>query len=951
MTQEKSYKDTLNLPQTSFPMKADLARREPEMLAKWETENLSARIRQSRAGQKKYILHDGPPYANGHIHIGHALNKILKDIIVKYYHLRGFDAVYVPGWDCHGLPIEHQCLKDMGKRKEEVERVPFRKQARAYAEKFIAIQRDEFKRLGIFGEWEKPYLTMNFGYQASIADSFLAIYEKGYIEQRLKPVPWCFDCETALADAELEYEDKTDTAVYVAFPLEARGAQEGFLKEVKAAAGGKDVFVLIWTTTPWTLPANVGVAYHPDLYYVAAKTVSGVYIFAEALTETLEEKFGWKKVEMIARFKGAGIPFAWVRHPFLDRASKVMDADYVSSTDGTGFVHIAPGHGEEDYQFGHLNHALGILSPVDEKGKFTKEFPFAEGLHVFKANPKIVELLKEKGALLHEENHPHSYPHCWRCKKPIIFRATPQWFMKIDHDDLRQKMQDAIQKKIHFTPDWGKNRIGAMVESRPDWCLSRQRYWGVPIPIISCKSCKKTFVKETRNVIVRMFEQYGADIWFEKDPIEFFGGVTPQENLQKMPSCCSTPEIIKETDIIDVWFDSGVSHQAALKKHPQLRYPADLYLDGSDQQPGWFQSALTTSMALEGEPPFDGVLTHGFVMDGEGRKMSKSAGNVVSPQDVMKEFGADILRLWVSSCDYQFDVRLSKEILKQLADQYRKIRNTFRYMLSNLYDFDPKKDALPVAKLHLQDQWAVGLTDRLTYALDQEYRAFHFHEIYRGVHDFCSEDLSSYYFDSLKDILYTAPKNSWVRRSAQTAIFNILSKLVKALAPILPFTMDEVWNSFAIEEGAASVHLSSWNAPENLAKFTENAADWNRIREIRDAVMPFLEKKRTAGLIGSGLDAKVFLHTEDIQTARLIRENEKEFPRAFVVSQVAWAPKPLEGMEAVEFPFAAGGVRAQVRVDKADGAKCVRCWNYSTVVGTHPEHPGLCGKCLEAVAS
>lgn len=929
MTQEKSYKDTLNLPETPFAMKADLVRREPEMLKAWQQEDLYGRIRKKSQGRDKYILHDGPPYANGQTHIGHALNKILKDMIVKYKTMRGFDSLYVPGWDCHGLPIEHACLKEMGKRKEEVERVPFRKQARQYAERFIGLQREEFKRLAVMGEWDKPYLTMNYDYQAAIAESFLRIYEKGYIEQRLKPVPWCWDCETALADAELEYEDKTDPTVYVAFEVVPERADATFQK----------ASVLIWTTTPWTLPANVGIAYHPDLTYVLAKTDSGTYIFAKDLAQTLQQKMGWKELSFVKEFKGADMPFAFAKHPFLERNSKMIEADYVSSTDGTGFVHIAPGHGEDDYKYGYLDNALPILSPVDSRAKFTKEFSPMEGIHVFKANPQIVELLKQKQALLHEEPYKHSYPHCWRCRKPIIFRATPQWFLKIEHDDLRKKMSEAIENKIKFTPEWGKNRIGSMVETRPDWCVSRQRYWGVPIPIISCKSCKKVLVSETKDTIVKLFREQGADVWFEKKAEDFLGG--------KKAACCENPELVQETDILDVWFDSGVSHQAVLKPRQDLKFPADLYLEGSDQHRGWFQSSLTACTALEGVPPFKGVLTHGFVVDGEGRKMSKSAGNVVSPQDVMKEFGADILRLWVSACDYSVDVRLSKEILKQMADSYRKIRNTFRYILSNLYDFDPKTDGLGFDHLNPLDQWAMAATDEMLLQVEKQYEQFSFHEIYQVIYNFCTVQLSAYYFDVLKDTLYTARKDGDLRRSAQTVLFYILKNMVKLLAPILPFTMDEVWKAFPIEEGVASVHESTWSF--KFGKF-KGYADWIQLRQVRDAITPFLEKKRSAGMIGSSLDAKIYLKSDPPELTRILKENWKELPRVFIVSQLEWMEGQRPETEEASARIGGTDVKLWIAVEKADGLKCVRCWNYSKQVGTNAEHPGLCEKCLEAIS-
>lgn len=947
---KKKYADTVHLPKTDFPMKADLAHREPELFKKWETENLYTSIRAKSAGKPKYILHDGPPYANGHIHIGHALNKILKDIIVKYYTMRGFDSLYVPGWDCHGLPIEHQCLKDMGKRKDEVERVAFRKEARKYAEKFVGIQREEFKRLGVFGEWEAPYLTMNYSYQSAIAESFLTLFEKGFIEQRLKPVPWCFDCETALADAELEYEDRGDVSVYVKFPY--MGSSDNFVTN-STYCGIQSLSFLVWTTTPWTLPANVGLAVHPELEYSVVVTDRGNFILAKNLVETVCLQFGIKDYRILEHtISGLNLVNHYGQHPFLDRKSKVILADYVSAVDGTGIVHIAPGHGEEDYQYGYLQNNLPVISPVDEKGRFVKDsranfvetYPEFEKLHVFKANINIIDLLKQKNTLLDKLNCSHSYPHCWRCKKPIIFRATPQWFLKIDHNHLRKAMQDAIQNKIQFTPDWGKNRIGSMVETRPDWCLSRQRYWGVPIPIIGCKNCAgQYFISESKNKIVEIFEKESADAWFQREAKDFLpiGFCCPK---------CGKAEFKKEEDIIDVWFDSGVSHQAVTKKNPALQkdtakpFQANLYLEGSDQHRGWFQSALTTAVALENDTPFCGVLTHGFVVDGEGKKMSKSAGNVVAPQDVMKEFGADILRLWVSSCDYQFDIRLSKEILKQLADSYRKIRNTFRYILGNLHDFDSKKDK--VEKLHPFDEWAIQGVKNLCYYADQDYRKFDFHSVYQACYDFCSIDLSSYYFDILKDTLYTAKKDAWLRRSAQTAMFEILSCLVRVLAPILSFTMDEIWRSFpAIQEGVASVHQVGWQVPNQPH---DRKSDWTMIRLVRDVIMPAIEKKRAEGLIGSSLDAKISIRTPDLILADVLKRNWEELNRIFIVSQVNELLPSSNGEELVVDIYGRQA-KLYISVEKADGAKCDRCWHYSTKVGSFQNHPTLCERCVEAI--
>lgn len=942
MTEQKSYKDTLNLPQTSFPMKADLANREPDRLKRWASENLYDVIRVKSQGREKYILHDGPPYANGHIHIGHSLNKILKDIIVKYKTMRGYDSFYVPGWDCHGLPIEHQCLKDMGKKKEEVERVDFRKQARKYAEKFVEIQREEFKRLGVFGEWDHPYLTMNYGYQSKIAESFLRLAEADFIYQGLKPVPWCFECETALADAELEYEDKTSASIYVAFPSVLKWNQTHLPKDFQ-----KSFSYLIWTTTPWTLPANVGIAFHPELDYVLVETDKGDFVFAAALLESVAKILDLKKTNIIAKVKGSQLKGAEAQHPFLERISKGILADYVSATDGTGIVHIAPGHGEEDYRFGHAENKLPILSPVDSRGRFTEEFEPAKGIHVFKANDKIIEILEGKKALLAKQAHQHSYPHCWRCKKPIIFRATKQWFMKMDHHDLRKHMLEAIQQKIHFVPEWGKNRIGSMVETRPEWCLSRQRYWGVPIPMIGCAHCPdQFFVKESKSKITEIFEKEGADSWFARPVTDFL-----PSNFQ-CPKCHGK-EFVKEEDIIDVWFDSGVSHQAVLRTNPLLSFPADLYLEGSDQHRGWFQSSLTTGVALEHQSPFKGVLTHGFVMDGEGRKMSKSSGNVVSPQDVMKEFGADILRLWVSSVDYQFDVRLSKDILKQLADAYRKIRNTFRYMLSNLYDFAPSTNALPFEKLHPLDQWILWKAQNQIMDIDADYRDFKFHQIYRRIHDFCTMDLSAYYFDIHKDTFYTAAKNSFLRRSAQTALYRLLQGWVRIIAPILSFTADEIWQSFPIGS-EASVHAASL-LQEEKSPIASKASlkDWEAIREIRDAITPFLEKKREAKIIGASLDAKIYLTVEHPQLKQILQANLRDLARVFIVSQVFLTDEKRPDREETVWNSSAfsENLKISVSVERADGLKCVRCWNFSTVVGTDKEHPELCGKCLEAIRS
>ncbi len=1031
MTQEKSYKETLNLPQTSFPMKGDLPKREPEWLKGWQEEGLYERIRKNFSGRRKFILHDGPPYANGPIHIGHALNKILKDVIVKYKTMQGFDAHYVPGWDCHGLPIEYSLLKEMGKRKEEVPQVEFRKKARAYAEKYVGIQREEFKRLGVFGDWENPYLTMAYDYQATIAESFLTLYENGFIEPALKPVPWCFECETALADAELEYENKTSDSIFVKFSVDKNSFQSKIDTQNQINREGKAVYLLVWTTTPWTLPANVGVAFHPDLEYSVVSILGEIWILAESRIKSLslylnllpspqpsppgggegrvrgKEGGQWTP---ISNFKGRQWYGLEYQHPFLNRKGKVILAEYVSATEGTGIVHIAPGHGEEDYQVGHLKEGLPVLSPVDEKGRFTADViaPATKapagppmrcggseakqsreiassasgllamtrelvGMHVFKANAKIIELLKEKKALLHQEKYQHSYPHCWRCKNPVIFRATPQWFLKVDHNSLRSNALGNIQKKIKFFPEWGKNRIGSMVETRPDWCLSRQRYWGVPVPLIRCQSCKKIFASEIKKKVVEIFKKEGADAWFVRSPNDFFESpLTPTLSPQGRGKgegglCCSKPDLKKETDILDVWFDSGVSHQAVLKRpltptlSPEgrgkgegwsLQYPADLYLEGSDQHRGWFQVALLTGVALDGHSPFESILTHGFVVDGEGRKMSKSLGNVIAPQEVIKDYGADVLRLWVAASDYEDDVRLSKQILMQLVESYRKIRNTFRYLLGNLSDFAYKKDRVAFEKMEPVDRWALGKCLKLVKEVTAHYERFEFHPVYRKAYEFCTVDLSNFYFDVLKDRLYTARRDGLKRRSAQTALFYILRNLVKTLAPLLPFTTEEVWKSLTIQEGVGSVHESDW--PKDYPELIDEIAmrDWEDFLFIRDPINRELEKKREAKVIGSSLEARVEITTGDEGLRDYLERIQKDLAFSLVVSQAKLVSKAEgDGWNSISATLPSDGKARsfEIRIGEAEGKKCVRCWNYSRAVGTNAGHPGLCEKCIEAV--
>jgi len=925
------YRTTLNLPKTDFPMRASLPAREPERLARWEQSGLYRQIRERRRGAQRFILHDGPPYANGEIHMGHALNKTLKDIIVRYKTMRGYDAPYVPGWDCHGLPIEHQLLKEMGKRKEEVSRETVRQAARAYAEKYVGLQREGFQRLGILGDWANPYLTMDHRYQAAIAECFLILFERGFIERRLKPVPWCAECETALAEAELEYEEKISDSIYVTFQVDPKDVQKRWPELAKRR--GASVFAVVWTTTPWTLPANVGLAFHPGLTYCVVDVQRHEhYLVAKDRLEALRQRFGWgDAARIVTQCLGDDLEGLEAQHPFLPRRVKGVLADFVSSTEGTGVVHIAPGHGEEDYQVGHLGYGLKIVSPVDHRGRFTKEFDRCFGQHVFASNRELISLMKRDGMLLGDpEPYRHSYPHCWRCKQPVIFRATQQWFLGVDHQELRRRLLDDIQRAIHFIPAWGKNRLSAMVESRPDWCLSRQRYWGVPIPIISCAACGKVYAQELQDRIVRLFREQGADVWFER-PAEALLGMPPR--------CCGAPKLQKEEDIIDVWFDSGASHHAVLvpRQDADLAFPADLYLEGSDQHRGWFQTSLIVAKGVYGGPPFRGVLTHGFVVDGDGRKMSKSLGNVIAPQDVLKTYGADILRLWVASCDYADDVRLSPGILDQTAELYRKVRNTLRYLLGNLADFDRKHHEVAPERLVPVDRWAITRAVSVVAEVTDAYEAYEFHRAVRVIAQFCIVDLSNFYLDVLKDRLYTWPANALERRSAQTALHAVFEALVKLIAPLMPYTADEAWEAAGMTD-VPSVHLSVW--PEGSAERWRSLADekaWTSFFTIRDVVLKALEVQRAAGTIGDPAEAAV---TVTIHEPSLWASVQPLLP---------WMAELLL-VSAAHVTEGRGDGLARAEVRHAPGTKCQRCWRYTTDVGRSEAHPTLCARCVDALA-
>ena len=924
------YKDTLNLPRTDFPMKAGLPRREPEILAGWESSGIYKRVMAERASSaKKFVLHDGPPYANGHIHVGHVLNKILKDICVKYRTMRGCFAPFVPGWDCHGLPVEHQLLKELKLSKHDVDIVEFRKKAHDYALKFVKIQAEEFKRLGIFGDWQDPYLTLSKEYESAILFCLADLYEKGYVYRDVKPVNWCSSCETALAEAEVEYDDKISHSVYVKFDA-------GMEME------GQKVYLIIWTTTPWTLPANVAVALNPDFVYSFVSAGDEVWVMARDLVDTVMKKAGITGYAEMATRGGRDLAeeIRSARHPFEKRDSAVVLADYVTGEEGTGCVHTAPGHGQDDYQTGR-KYQLPTIMPVDDKGRFTDEAGEFTGRPVLEADAAITEKMSSDGTLVASEKIEHSYPHCWRCKSPVIFRATRQWFLKVDHDALREKIIDIAGKDVKWIPPSGKERISSMISGRPDWCLSRQRYWGVPIPAFRCEGCGISFTEAgIIREVAALTEQHGSNVWFEREA----GELVP---LDKSCPACGGKQFEKEKDILDVWFDSGVSHRAVLARREELSFPADMYLEGSDQHRGWFQSAIITSAALTGSAPYKEVLTHGFVVDGDGKKMSKSRGNVVHPEDVMKKYGADILRLWVASSDYETDIKISSEILERLADGYRKIRNTFRFLLSNLYDYDPEMHHVDLEEMTESDRWMLSRLSCLVSETTEFYEKSEFHRVYRKVYDFCVYEVSALYMDFMKDPLYILPADSLERRSHQTVIFNVLSAVTRIMAPILCFTSDEVWKHFNFSSKKDYVHLELWPDPASGSfrgwRNEELEDKWEKLLVARDGVMKLLEEERSKGGIGSSLDAAVMMSAAENSDTEFLESNKALLASIFKVSYVEVTGHDSSGSMLSSLPFKA-------RVEKAAGMKCPRCWNYSHTVGQHSENPDICGRCADAVS-
>ncbi|KAB2842964.1 isoleucine--tRNA ligase [bacterium] len=929
----KDYKDTLNLPQTDFPMKANLAQREPEFIRQWDEAKVYEKLLQKNAGRPKFVLHDGPPYANGHIHFGHILNKTLKDILVKYKSLSGFQSDFVPGWDCHGLPIEHQVDKELGPKKKSMSIVQVRQACRDYAAKFVDIQREQFQRLGILARWERPYLTMDYGYEATIARQLGKLVGKGMVYKGKKPVHWCIKDQTALAEAEVEYDNHLSPSIYVKFET------VDSLKEISPQLEGKKVQFVIWTTTPWTLPANLAIALHKSYTYAAIQVGDEILILAEGLLEQVRKTLNIQEDRLLDRIPAKKLEGIATKHPFLERISKVVLSDHVTLDAGTGVVHIAPGHGQEDYDVG-MRYGLPILNPVDNEGKFTPEVGVPElvGVSVFSANPQIVELLKAKGALMKAEETSHSYPHCWRCKSPVIFRSTPQYFISLSAQDLRGRALDAI-RRTEWIPHWGRDRIYGMVENRTDWCISRQRSWGVPIMGFRCTACKESLLREdVIEGIARRFEQEGADAYFK---------YSAEELLPPSMACpqCGGKTFEKENDILDVWFDSGVSYAAVLEQRPDLQMPADIYLEGTDQHRGWFHSSLLTAVGTEGRAPYKAVLTHGFVVDGEGRKYSKSAKNYTPPEQVLNKLGAEILRLWVAAEDYRNDIRFSTEILDRLVETYRKIRNTCRFLLGNLYDFQPEADWVKPAERVEIDRWALAALQEFIQRVTQAYDEYEFHVIYHSLNQFCTVTLSAFYLDILKDRLYTAKAAGRERRSAQSTIYDILLAITGLMAPILSFTAEEVHRHTPAYPGKAeSVFLSDLPKADEALLDTALLERFDKIDQVRQEVLKALEKARQEKTIGHSLEAQVRISAEG-EWKKLLQENMQNWAHYFIVSQVVVAP---EVEQATWTGASIEGLRVEVK--KAEGEKCGRCWTRSITVGKNAAHPALCDRCGKVLA-
>jgi isoleucyl-tRNA synthetase len=933
------WKDTVNLPRTGFPMKANLQTAEPEAIGRWDAMDLYGQIRAKRAGSPKFVLHDGPPYANGHIHLGHALNKVLKDLVVKSRTMAGFDCPYVPGYDCHGLPIELKVDRDLGPKKRDMSIADVRRACRASADRFVTIMTEEFRRLMVFGDWAKPYVTMSPRYQADIARALGKFVERGLVYKGKKPVHWCIHCRTALAEAEVEYDDHTSPSIYVEFPLSAESAAE-MARRVPVLAG-RDVSVLIWTTTPWTIPSNLAIALHPEFEYAAFEADGRVVIVAEGLAPAVAHHVKRTFDRPLATMKGEQLEGLKFRHPLYERDSVAVLADYVTLEQGTGAVHTAPGHGADDFLTGK-KYGLEIYAPVGPGGHFLDTVELFAGDEVFEANPKVIEALEARGRLWHTEEFEHQYPHCWRCHNPVIFLATSQWFVRLDGDaviagedgqprTLREAARHAIDHDVKWIPSWGRDRIFNMVTNRPDWCISRQRAWGVPIPAVDCTACgEAVLTTELIDTAATVFEQYNADAWYERPVEEFLPpGLT-------CPSCGGT-SFERERDILDVWFDSGSSHEAVLPHYPDLTWPSDMYLEGSDQHRGWFQSSLLVALATRGRPPYREVLTHGFLIDLEGRKMSKSIGNVLAPQDVIKESGAEIVRLWVAMSEFTEELRVSKEILTRVVDVYRKLRNTCRILVANLYDFNPGTDMVPLERLDAVDRFALARYGEAAQRMLRAYDAYDFSTVSQTLNMLTTVDLSAFYVDVTKDRMYTLNPRSHQRRSTQTVMYLMCDGLARLLAPILPVTADDLWRHMPGER-SASIHLEDF---PNVDRFidTELVGTWERLLAVRESVNAALEDKRKQKIIGNSLGARVTI-TAAGPIAALLDRHRADLPMLFNVSDLALHVGSAEGADSV-----------QVDVEKAPGIKCARCWRFVASVRSEPEWAGICDRCREALSA
>lgn len=920
------YSSTINLPKTNFPMKAGLKEKEPKIIKKWEEEKLYQKLREARKNAPKCILHDGPPYANGDIHIGTSLNKIIKDIIVRYKSAKGFDSPFVPGWDCHGMPIELKVQENLGDKYKETSKFIMRKKCRAYAQKYVDLQKSQFKRLGVMADWENPYLTMSSEYESEIIEVFSKLVERGFIYKGLRTIHWCIDCETALAAAEIEYdENHISKSVYVKFPVK---------NKINEKLNG-NVDVMIWTTTPWTLPSNMACAFNKDLEYIAVKINDRYAIIAKDLAETVLSKIELKIEDCdIISLSIEDIEKLEIAHPFIEnKLSKVVFADYVEATSGTGIVHTAPGHGMDDFQTG-LKYNLDIYCPVDREGRYTSDFKEMEGVRITEANSKIIELLEEKNKLFHKEDIKHSYPICWRCKNPLIFRATSQWFMNMNHNDIQKTTLEALDK-INWYPVWGQERMKKMLENRPDWCLSRQRSWGVPIPAFYCKKCGKTLLnEETTKHFAKLSKEKGMDIWFEAEAKDLLPENTKCE--------CGCDDFGKEDDILDVWFDSGVSSFASQKTNKDLEnnFPVDIYLEGGDQYRGWFQASIWPSIAIRGIAPYKSLITHGWTLDEKGKAMHKSAGNVVSPLKVIDQYGADILRLWCISEDFTHNARVGDNMMKAVADNYRKIRNTFRYILGNLSDFDYSKDKVDIDKLLPIDRYALSRLHSFIKNVNNAYESFEFHIFYQKLINFCVVELSATYFDIIKDRLYCDKKDSISRRSSQTVLDEILNVLVKVLAPVLPFTTDEVWQHYKGED-TSSIHLELWPEINDNYINLSLEEEWNKILKVRDDVLLSLERARDNNTIGKSLEATIYINTKEDDIKKLLEKYSNYLNEVFIVSKT-------NIVDSNDNSFTEGSV-SFVKTEMSKNEKCVRCWGHYETVGRDSEHKELCDRCVEAV--